>query len=64
MSEKLKKHPRHLYYAVEDGVLWSVYHTIRGERTMEIGFVEGFPDKDRLEEKDFEEVEKIIKPFF
>lgn len=58
---ELAKHPRHLYYAVEDEILLSVYSTIRGNRVMEVMEVPGLNDKERLTELEVESIKLKFK---
>ena len=58
---ELAKHPRHLYYAVEDEILLSVYSTIRGERVTEIMEDPGLNDKERLTDLEVEAIKVKFK---
>ena len=58
---ELRKHPRHLYFAVENEEVFSVYHTIRRERTMHVTTVPGLKDSPRLSPEEVTEIENKLK---
>jgi hypothetical protein len=58
---ELRKHPRHLYYAIEDEILYSVYSTIRGERFMGALEVPGLRDSRRLTDLEVEAIKEKYK---
>lgn len=60
---KIKKHPSHKYFWVEDGELYETYETLRGFRFQFIMLVPDFPDKEPLEESDILAIEKEYRLF-
>lgn len=58
---KKDKASNHLYYFTDDGVLYEMYSTIRGDRYRFIGYVPGFIDKDRLTDTDVGLINKLLK---
>lgn len=57
----LYKDDRHIFYWIENGVLYETYATIRGRRYRDLACV-NYPDREKVEESELEKVEKSIIP--
>lgn len=50
----------HIYYKIEDGLLYEVYSTIRGPRFRAIGRL-NYPDRKRVSPEEISQVEQALR---
>lgn len=50
----------HLYYKIEDGLLYEAYSTIRGPRFRTIGRL-NYPDRKRVSPEEISQVEQALR---